>query len=77
MENDIMKQVDDNKRMNNFKEENWKGGLFYFNKNDPAIFVEMRSGNGFTINLGRYTGWFLLVLPFIFGLIILLFAWFV
>lgn len=77
MENDIMKQVDDNKRMNNFKEENWKGGLFYFNKNDPAIFVEMRSGNGFTINLGRYTGWLLLILPFIFGLILFLFAWFV
>lgn len=77
MENDIMKQVDDNKRINNFKEENWKGGLFYFNKNDPAIFVEMKSGNGFTINLGRYTGWFLLVLPFIFGLVIFLFAWFV
>ncbi|MBY6270017.1 MAG: hypothetical protein BAA00_01345 [Parageobacillus thermoglucosidasius] len=60
-----------------FLGEHWKGGIFYVSKEDPAIFVEQRSGNGFTINLGRPTGWFLLLLPFIFGFTLFLFARFV
>ena len=31
----------------------WKGGLFYYNSNDPALFVEKRSGPGWTINFGH------------------------
>jgi uncharacterized membrane protein len=31
----------------------WKGGLFYYNPNDPALFVEKRSGPGWTINFGH------------------------
>lgn len=31
----------------------WKLGAFYFNPNDPAIFVEKRYGVGWTINFGR------------------------
>ena len=31
----------------------WKGGAFYINKDDPALFVEKRFGVGFTINFGR------------------------
>ncbi|WP_244411305.1 hypothetical protein [Parageobacillus thermoglucosidasius] len=40
--------------------------------------MDQRSGNGSTINLGRPTGWFLLLLPFIFfGFTLFLFARFV
>jgi uncharacterized membrane protein len=31
----------------------WKGGLFYYNPNDPALFVEKRSGPGWTMNFGH------------------------
>jgi uncharacterized membrane protein len=35
----------------------WKLGLFYFNPDDPALFVEKRFGIGWTINLGRPWAW--------------------
>ena len=31
----------------------WKYGLFYYNKNDPAIFVKKRIGIGYTFNHAR------------------------
>jgi uncharacterized membrane protein len=31
----------------------WKGGLFYYNPDDPALVVEKRSGPGWTVNLGH------------------------
>ncbi len=31
----------------------WKGGLFYYNPDDPALFVEKRSGPGWTLNFGH------------------------
>jgi uncharacterized membrane protein len=31
----------------------WKGGLVYFNKEDPSLFVEKRFGIGWTINFMR------------------------
>jgi uncharacterized membrane protein len=31
----------------------WKGGLFYYNPDDPALFVEKRSGLGWTLNFGH------------------------
>ncbi len=31
----------------------WKWGMYYVNKDDPALFVEKRFGVGFTINFGR------------------------
>ncbi|SRR6266566_316999 len=31
----------------------WKGGLFYYNPDDPALFVEKRSGLGWTMNFGH------------------------
>lgn len=43
----------DGKTINRNDEKYWKGGLFYVNKNDPALFVEKRFGVGFTINFGR------------------------
>lgn len=41
----------------------WKGGLFYFNKNDPSIFVEKRFGIGWTINFGNPIGYLILFVP--------------
>ncbi|GCE17698.1 DUF1648 domain-containing protein [Dictyobacter kobayashii] len=34
----------------------WIGGLFYYNPDDPALWVEKRMGLGWTINFGNTTG---------------------
>lgn len=41
----------------------WKGGLFYFNPEDPSIFVEKRFGVGWTLNFARPLGYLILVGP--------------
>ncbi|HEO8421942.1 TPA: DUF1648 domain-containing protein [Yersinia enterocolitica] len=51
-------------------DSNWKGGLFYFNKNDPSIFVEKRFGIGWTLNFANPIGYLLIFIPLL--LIILL-----
>lgn len=38
----------------------WKFGLFYWNPDDPSVFVEHRYGVGVTLNLGRPLSWVLL-----------------
>ena len=48
----------------------WKGGLFYFNKNDPSIFVEKRFGVGWTLNLANPIGLVIVFVPLIVILII-------
>lgn len=35
----------------------WKAGIFYFNPDDPAIFVEKRMGLGWTMNFGNKWAW--------------------
>ncbi|MBC1351566.1 DUF1648 domain-containing protein [Listeria innocua] len=35
----------------------WKAGVIYFNRNDPALFVEKRFGIGWTINTARPVAW--------------------
>ena len=40
----------------------WKYGLFYFNPDDSALFVEKRIGIGYTINFGRASGWIVMAL---------------
>ena len=44
----------------------WKAGLFYVNRDDPALFIEKRFGVGYTINFGRPGSWVIL------GLIVLI-----
>jgi uncharacterized membrane protein len=39
----------------------WRLGQFYFNRNDPAYFVEKRFGVGWTINLARPLSWIILL----------------
>ncbi len=48
----------------------WKGGLCYFNKNDPSIFVEKRFGVGYTLNFANPLGYLIVFLP----LLIILFV---
>lgn len=38
-------------------DENWRWGLFYCNRHDPALFVQARCGAGFTLNYGRALAW--------------------
>ncbi|WP_100011767.1 DUF1648 domain-containing protein [Lentibacillus sediminis] len=40
----------------------WKLGQFYFNNDDPALFIEKRFGVGWTINVARPLVWIFLVL---------------
>jgi uncharacterized membrane protein len=50
----------------------WKGGLFYYAPDDPAIFIEKRFGIGYTVNLARPAVWLVLLLltaaPFLLAL---------
>ena len=50
--------------------QHWKWGLFYANRNDPAVFVEKRFGFGYTINFASPVAWLLLVILLLPGLLI-------
>lgn len=39
----------------------WKAGIFYYNPNDPAIFVEKRFGIGWSINFGNFRSWLIML----------------
>jgi uncharacterized membrane protein len=41
-------------------DESWLWGMFYHNANDPALFVEKRSGPGYTVNFGHVRAWLML-----------------
>ncbi|WP_438311377.1 DUF1648 domain-containing protein [Sporosarcina sp. FA9] len=43
----------------------WKAGVFYFNKDDPSIFVEKRFGVGWTLNFGHPVGYLVLFGPLV------------
>lgn len=47
-------------------DENWKLGMFYFNKQDPSFWVEKRMGIGMTFNLAKWQSW-----AFLIGVIVL------
>jgi hypothetical protein len=38
-------------------DENWKWGIFYLNRDDPALIVEKRFGIGYTLNFGDRGSW--------------------
>jgi uncharacterized membrane protein len=49
----------------------WKWGLFYYNPDDPALFVEKRFGLGYTVNFGNRWSWVVMtvfLLPVVFAL---------
>lgn len=39
----------------------WRLGVFYFNRDDPAVLVEKRFGIGYTLNLARPMSWTILL----------------
>jgi uncharacterized membrane protein len=39
----------------------WKAGMFYFNPDDPAIFVSKRVGIGYTMNFANKMSWLVMV----------------
>ena len=41
-------------------ERHWRWGLFYVNRDDPALFVEKRFGIGLTMNFGNPRAWWLI-----------------
>ena len=41
--------------------ECWKGGIFYYNPNDAAVFVEKREGFGYQFNFANRWSWVLLL----------------
>ncbi|WP_284036999.1 DUF1648 domain-containing protein [Neobacillus sp. 114] len=43
----------------------WKGGLFYYNRNDPSVFVEKRFGIGYTLNFANPIGYLIIILPIV------------
>jgi uncharacterized membrane protein len=40
----------------------WKLGMFYFNPDDPALFVEKRIGIGYTVNFAHASAWIIMAL---------------
>ena len=42
--------------------EFWRGGVFYVNPDDPALFVPKRYGIGYTLNFGNRWSWFVMAL---------------
>lgn len=38
-------------------DDRWRWGLFYINRNDPALFVQSRCGAGYTVNYGKVAAW--------------------
>ena len=51
------------------EDQYWKGGLFYFNKNDQSIFVEKRFGVGWTLNFANPKGYLIVLGPLAFILL--------
>jgi uncharacterized membrane protein len=50
----------------------WKLGLFYYNPQDPAMFVEKRFGIGWTINFGNWKADFITVAVLLFVFLLIL-----
>jgi uncharacterized membrane protein len=48
--------------------ECWKGGILYYNPNDPVLFIGRRDGAGFTLNMGNPWSWVVLGSPVLIAL---------
>lgn len=51
----------DTEKIDRDDDKYWKLGSFYFNPNDPAVFVEKRFGIGWTNNFARPASWLMLI----------------
>lgn len=59
-------KIDDNKNeeddiITKDDDKYWKLGSFYYNPNDPAIFIEKRYGIGWTCNFARPLSWIVII----------------
>lgn len=54
-----MKNQESPTLLNRDDDKYWKLGVFYFNKNDPSLFVEKRFGVGYTNNFAKPLSWLL------------------
>ncbi|RED51721.1 DUF1648 domain-containing protein [Cohnella lupini] len=52
----------------------WKAGAFYYNPEDPALFVSKRTGFGWTLNYGRPLSWVVSIGILVIPLVILIFG---
>jgi Predicted membrane protein len=52
-------------RISRDQDQHWKLGSLYWNPEDPAIFVEKRSGIGWTLNFAKPLGWLVLFGPIV------------
>jgi len=63
----IKKNRDSRSRLDSTPNECWKGGILYYNPNDPAMFVGRRDGAGFTLNMANPWGWAVVASPLLLG----------
>jgi uncharacterized membrane protein len=59
----IKKNRDSRSPLDSTPNECWKGGILYYNPNDPAMFVGRRNGAGFTLNMANPWGWAVVASP--------------
>lgn len=60
------------KMINRDEDQFWKLGVFYFNREDPAVWVEKRFGVGWTVNMAKPQAWFAFILILIIPVLIAL-----
>jgi len=53
--------------VDNDPSSNWKMGIFYYDPDDSAVFVERRLGFGWTLNFGNVASWLILAIILIFA----------
>lgn len=46
--------------MKNEEKENWKFVVFYYNQDNPKVFVPKRLGIGWTLNFAKWQSWFII-----------------
>lgn len=72
----IKTALDKNGRvMNRDDDQYWKLGIFYFNPDDPAVWVEKRFGVGWTCNFARPASWLFLTAVLLIPVLIAFFTY--
>lgn len=59
-------------KVNRDDDKHWILGQFYYNPDDPALFLEKRFGIGWTVNLARPLAWVFLLAPLLLVAVIIL-----
>lgn len=63
--------------MDNFNRQNdefWRWGIIYNNLNDPAIWVEKRTGLDWTLNFGHKEAWLIIFMILVIPIAFLIFT---